>query len=429
MAGIDRQTGAFALAAAVAAGGILALGADGALASYAGGAALCACALLAGGRARMPSAFWLGLGTLGWLTVRTMGAETVGAETVGANWWVAGPELAAMAGVAGAFAVGVQCGAEPERARRGALVLTILLAALAVLAFAGHVVSPDAVLGRPKPYHAGRLTGTFLSANTAATVCAAGLALGLAGLARAARGAGGVLRALEAVGRRGLAPGTLTVFAGACLLLTGSRGGILAGLCGAAVVLAPPGGLRGVRLPALAGAGAVVVLAFAASGSVLGDRVADLGAGTSGRGALWSASLDAWREAPVFGHGLGTFARALAPHVTAETAPVLATQGAAHDFVLQWLVQTGLVGTAMGAATLTALGVALARGLRRRRGRWIVRAGLGALVVFVLHGLVDYAFEVPAATWALAMLCGLGCGVAGGAGGAGAVRDRRSAPR
>ena len=408
---------AFGLAVLVALSGTLALGADSALASYLGGAAMAACALIAGGRARMPSAFWVGLGTL----------AVAGLRSAWGNWWLAGPELAAMVGIAGAFAVGVQCGADTARARRAMLVLTMALGALAVLAFAAHVADPDAVLGREKPYHAGRLTGTFLSANTAATVCALGLVIGLAGLSRAVRGTSGVLRAVEAAGQRGLAPGVLTLFAGACLLLTGSRGGILAGLVGAAVVLMPRGGLRKVRWPALAGAAGVLAVAALASGSVLGDRLADVGAGGSGRADLWAASVAAWREAPWFGHGLGSFARALAGQVTAETAPVLGTQGAAHNAPLQWLVQTGVVGTALGTVTLLMLARTLTAGLaRRRRGRWIVRAGLAGLIVFALHGLVDYAFEVPAATWWLALVCGLAAGVAGGGS---ARQERRAAPR
>lgn len=417
MRGPDRQTIAFGLASGVAAVGTLALGADAALPSYAGGLAMSLAALVAGGRAPLPLAFWLGAGTTAWL---------LGRAALTGGLWLAGPELAAMAGIAGAFAVGVQAGAETQRARRAASLLTATLAGLAVLAFAAHVASPDAVLGRPKPYHQGRLTGTFLSANTAATVCGLGLALGLAGLARAVRGAGGVLRGLEAAGRRGLAPGVLTLFSATCLLLTGSRAGLLAGAFGALVVLAPRRA-RGVRLPALLGAVAACALLLAASGGVLGDRLADVGAGASGRGALWSASLEAWREAPWLGHGLGSFPRALAPHVTAWTAPVLSVQGAAHDLPLQWLVQAGVVGTSMGAATLAALGRTLASGLaRRRRGRWILRAGLGGLAVFGLHGLVDYALEVPAASWWLALLTGLAAGVAGGGTPAG---ERRAAPR
>ena len=419
MRGPDRQTIAFAVAVLVAVCGTLALGADGPLASYVGGAALAGCAVLAGGRTPMPPAFWIGLGTLAVLGVR--GAL--------ANWWIAGPELAAMVGIAGAFAVGVQAGADTGRARRAMLLLTIALAGLSVAAFAGHVASPDAVFGRPKPYHAGRLTGTFLSANTAATLAAFGLVVGLAGLSRAVRGADGFIRAVEAAGRRGLASGLLSLFALACLLLTGSRGGLIAGALGAALVLVPRGGVRGVRgvrLPAVAGAAGLVLVLLAASGGVLGDRLSDLGAGGSGRGALWAASVAAWFEAPVLGHGLGSFPRALARQVTVETAPVLGVQAAAHAAPLQWLVQTGVVGTLLGAATLAALFRTLVAGLARRRCRWIVRAALAGLFVFCVHGLVDYAFEVPAATWWLALLCGLGAGVAGGGGG---VRERRASPR
>lgn len=418
MGAFSRQTTAFAFAVFVTVCATLALGSDGGLPAYAAGAGLLSGALIAGGRAPMPPVFWLGIGLVAYLTA---------ANAIAGTMWIAGPELAAMAGIAGAFVVGVQAGSMDTEARRAMRILTLVLAALAMAAFGAHVASPDTVFGQAKPYHAGRLTGTFLSANTAATLAAMSVTLGLAGSARAMRGAGGVLRALEAVGRRGLAPATLVLFASACLFLTGSRAGILAGALGAVLVLLPSGGIRRIRLPSLGIALGVGLLLMVASGGVLGDRVADLGAGASGREALWAASIAAWRDAPLFGHGLGSFARALAPHVTAQTAPVLGVQAAAHNVALQWLVQTGLVGTALGALVMAGTVRTLIAGLvRRRRRRWIVRASLAALVVFAVHGLVDYAFEVPAATWWLALLCGLGVGVATGA--PGRLKDRRAGP-
>ena len=405
MGSLDRQTIAFAAAVLAAALGTLALGADAALPSLVGGAAFCALALLSGQAAPLPAAFWLGAATALWLAVRAAITDGLG---------LAAPELGAMAGIAGAFAVGVQAGHVPARVKRAAAVLTAALGAFAVLAFVAHVASPDTILGRPKPYHRDRLTGTFLSANTAATLAGLGLVLGLAGLRRAASGSGSIARGLDAIGRGGLASGLLAVFAATCLLLTGSRGGLLAGLAGSAVVLVPGAGRR-LGVPAAVGLGAVCLLLLAVSGSVLGDRLAEGAADGSGRASLWAVSVAAWAEAPVFGHGLGSFARAVAPHVTAETAPVLAVQGAAHDAPLQWLVQTGLVGTALGALTLAALARRLIRGVATgRRGRWIVRAALAGLAVFAAHGLVDYAFEVPAATWWLALLTGLGAGAARG---------------
>ena len=401
-------------------------GADGALASYVGGLLFSGlgAASLATKRPILPPAFWIGGALAAALAARAALAQRL---------FLAGPELAAMAGLLGAFAVGLGAGGETRRAARSATLLGGALLFVITAAFLLHVTDPDAVLGRPKPYHQGRLTGPFLSANTMATLSALALVLGVTGAARAARGAGSLLRAAENLGRRGLLYALLALFSAVCLMLTASRAGLAAG--GAAGLLAlwwqargvgdqPRSWRRGAVLLGLAAIGAVLLFS---SGEMAQERLSGLGTEGNGRLALWQASLAAFAEAPLFGHGLGSFARAVAPHVTAETAPVLSVQGAAHNLALQWLVQTGLFGTAVGAAGLAALVRTLLAGLsRRRRGRFVLRAALCALLAAGLHGLADYGLEVPAVTWWLALLCGLAAGVAQGGT---ARRERRRAPR
>ena len=398
-----------------------ALGADAPLPSFLGGAALCGLGLAAALRRAPPLPFWFGTATI---TVLALVSASQGRLALAA------PELAVLSGCAGAFACGALGGSETRAARRAAsLVLWTLLGVL-VLAFVAHAADPDSVMGRPKPYHQGRLTGPFLSANTMATLCVVGLALALPAVARAGRGAAtggpsGALRWLESVGRKGLGAGLVVLFGTACLLLTGSRAGIAAGLLvvGATMLW----GRRGLSRSGLLIAGALLATVFAASGSVLGDRLAGVGADGNGRQILWAACLAAIAEAPWLGAGLGAFPRAIAPHAAPETAGVLAAQGAAHNVALHWLVQTGVLGTALGALTLASLARTLIGGLRRRRrGRWLLRGALLAFGAALLHGQVDYALEVPALAWLLSLVVGLGAGVATGET---ALADRRARPR
>ena len=402
----------FALALVVLLGGLGAFGADAALPSLFGGAGLALLGALAALRVPPPSVFWAGGALILWLGGRAVWSGQVA---------LAAPELGALVGAAGAFAAGHLAGGETDRARRALALLTWFLLAVCIGAFVLHAGDPDAVLGRVKPYHQGRLTGPFLSANTMATFAAIGLVVGLGGTLRAARGAGGALRLIEAAGRRGLGFLLLALFAAACLLLTGSRAGLAAGLFGAAVISVWQGraGRRGAALPArtplLAGLAAAVLLVLASSSGVLTDRLAGVGTDGNGRLILWRAAFAAWRDAPLLGHGLGSFTRALAQQVTPETAPLLSLQGAAHSLPLQWLVQTGLVGTVGGGGVLVLIARRLRSGLRRRRrGRLPLRLATVALGVALLHGLADYALEVPAVLWLLALLTGLASGAADG---------------
>ena len=411
--------GVFAACLLVALAALATFGADAALPSLFLGAGLALLGAVAASRAPPPPVFWAGAALTLWLGAQ---AAWTGRLTLAA------PELGALAGAAGAFAAGHLAGGETRRARRALMLLSWFLLLVLIAAFVLHASDPDAVLGRPKPYHQGRLTGPFLSANTMATFAAIALVIGLGGGLRAGRGAGGALRFAEAAGRRGLGFLLLTLFAAACLLLTGSRAGLAAGLAGAVVIAAWQGvgqagsaragdEARGLaaRLPLIIGLAAALAAILATSSGVLTDRLAGVGTDTNGRLVLWQASLAAWREAPLFGHGLGSFTRALAAQVTPTAAPLLSLQGAAHSLPLQWLVQTGLVGTLGGAGVLLLLARCLHLGLRRRRrGRLLVRLGAVALGVALLHGLADYALEVPAVLWLLALLTGLAAGAAGG---------------
>ena len=419
-----RALALLVLALAPLSGALLTYGGDTPLPSLLGGAALAGLGAVAAWRGGVPPVFWSGAALV---------AALGGLSAARGGLALAAPELGALAGAGGAFVVAASTGATTPTARRAAQILTWWLLAVLALAFVAHAADPDAVLGRPKPYHQGRLTGPFLSANTMATLSALALCLGIGGAVRAGAGAGGVLRWLDALGRRGLGAVLLALFALACLLLTGSRAGLAAGLVGAGWIALWQGRAAGRsfggRLPTLLLLAAPVLLLVAVSGGVLGDRVLGVGTDGNGRLVLWRACLAAFAEAPLLGHGLGSFPRALAAQVTPETAPVLAVQNAAHSLPLQWLVQTGLLGTLGGLAVLVHLGLALRRGLRRRRGRAALRVGVVALGVVFLHGLADYALEVPALLWTLSLIVGLAAGTAGRtAGGRSAVRDRRAAP-
>ena len=115
---------------------------------------------------------------------------------------------------------------------------------------------------------------------------------------------------------------------------------------------------------------------------------------------------------PWQGYGLGTFREALMPAMTREDLWLLWNLGAAHNVLLQWMLETGVVGLALVIAMTAALMVALSPFPLKRslpgRGRPI--GILAFSIVLMLHNMVDYSLQIGsvAALWAL--LLGLAAG-------------------
>jgi hypothetical protein len=172
------------------------------------------------------------------------------------------------------------------------------------------------------------------------------------------------------------------------------------------------------RRLAAAGLVAAAALAIAAAGSAaLGSRADELGrriasdtpyyadrrdrladVGLNGRLDLWRVALRAWSDEPLHGTGAGTFERRW--H---EQRPTASRAAEAHSLPFDTLGELGLVGAALVAAALGALGIAavrLARGGERQLGGLV----LGAGAAWALAAMFDWQWELPAVTlWLFAV--------------------------
>lgn len=202
------------------------------------------------------------------------------------------------------------------------------------------------------------------------------------------------------------------------LLMTGSRGGIIAAsaglICFGALTLRSRRGMADGRRSRAGWALSIVVLAisvsiYAGGGALERFRPAESGSESSlaFRLSIWRSSLEAIREGGPFGWGLGSYSWVYPAY--RESGIPYQVQHAHND----WLEQTVEMGWAF---PLLGLGVACALARRAlatcrtspdRVAVGSAVAGLSGLVALGVHALVDSPLQMPPLLWLAAALAGL----------------------
>lgn len=336
---------------------------------------------------------------------------------------VGGYEYAALAACGGVLIASREAAYTARRADSLILLALIAGSAIALLAFADFMIDPGTQWGWPRPNRSDRLATPFLSANTAAAFYGSLVLLGIGHLLRQIRRPRFQARASWfETGIRSIAlPSVCLIFTATALMLTVSRAGIaLTVLCALILVgwetFDAVRRRRGGPVPVWIVRAWLVLavslaLAFAASGGPLVDRFID--PGDDGRRQLFSAYAQGLAYRPWLGHGLGGFAAFNDYVASAGNANRLQAQAAAHNIVLQWLIQGGVLGALAMFGTVAAIAGRLWVGLRqRRRQLTLLRTILVVLFFMTAHGMVDYALEVPAIGWWLSWMLGLGLAIA-----------------
>jgi O-antigen ligase len=257
-----------------------------------------------------------------------------------------------------------------------------------------------------------RLTATLLSPNSAATVFGGGLLLAIAATANRLRRQQGLAMLKrgdpEAVAALGVAAVLVVT-----LLLTASRAGLAATLVGLGLFLVWEAIAQRQRLRVAAGLGVLaVILAVAALGlrsaSLVTERLDQAGQDASVREAIFAPHWEAFQSSPWFGFGLGSFPTVNQLVATQENLPMLFDVRAVHNLYLQWLEEGGVIGAlVMAALFIVLLWPILRGGLKEGAvGTW-ARATACAALVFLLHGVTDFAVQVPAIQALAALLLGV----------------------
>jgi len=133
------------------------------------------------------------------------------------------------------------------------------------------------------------------------------------------------------------------------------------------------------------------------------------------RTAIWKLHWNVFLDSPLFGEGLGSFESVAKARLTEGDFSGLWNIRAAHSVYLQWLEQAGLAGALpMFLAVALVMWAALSGALRRNRMTAVLFALLAVDVVFLLHGVTDFALESPSMSAFWAYMLGLQFAVAQG---------------
>ncbi|MCI5043111.1 MAG: O-antigen ligase family protein [Aquisalinus sp.] len=306
--------------------------------------------------------------------------------------------------------------------------MLFILLLISIWAFADFTLNPDMIHGQPRPYHEDRLSSAFLSANTAATFFGITLLIATASILRALRKVVSLspIALIESLFRHGMLGVVTFLFAAVCLLLTASRAGLTFSLVclvllfvwetvmrrKSAVEHDPGFSLIRVAVISLAGLGVAGIFFWNLSGDVAGARYAELDEDANMRLVMFSAYWEAFLARPLTGYGFGSFSIVNDMIMTSENAHILATQGAAHNVILQWLLQVGLIGLLAITSVTGWMVLIIWQGLKKKRHATYLRTILIVTLFVLLHGQVDYALEIPGVMWWWILLLGLGAGIA-----------------
>lgn len=309
-------------------------------------------------------------------------------------------EIIKLCGLACIFVVGAATGASDQRARTALAVTVWLGVAFGLWAFFASVT------GTVYQSQGQRLEARFLTPNTAGTFFAILLVLGVALLTQR-------LRRTSRERVAGALPLALAVLVFAtCLLMSASRAGSTAALAALAVYALSQLITGRWRVTQAAGAGfaalaGLAVLLFVA-GDFLVQRFFTARTDIVDRAFVWRVHWDVFLGSPLFGEGLGSFESVTKARLTEGDFPLLWNIRAAHSVYLQWLEQAGLVGAIPMFLAIGLVMFATLRGaFRRNRMTSLLFALLAVDLVFLLHGVTDFALETPSMSAFWAWLLGL----------------------
>jgi O-antigen ligase len=289
----------------------------------------------------------------------------------------------------------------------------------AIYGLAAFLLTPDMLLWTSKEAYRGYLTATFVNHNTAATFVGAGAILWFCLAFSSAQSMRFstirmllLFRANDALVLKVILRSAAALTCAFALLLTGSRGGLLCsgiGLLVAMIVMV----VNKWKLPrwyilplAMTAFASIVILA-----NRLG-RIASQGFIDDNRLSVYYLSLQAIRERPFLGAGVGTFPD-MFPAFRNNAISTWGVWDYAHSTILEIAFEMGIPLAAMIAiAALLSIIILLRAAVATsdRADRRVFAAVAGIATLSYLHSTIDFSLQIPGYMIVFGIL--LGCGLA-----------------
>ncbi|WOH53644.1 O-antigen ligase [Bradyrhizobium sp. sBnM-33] len=290
--------------------------------------------------------------------------------------------------------------------------------AYVVYGLAAFAFTPNMVLWAPKLAYRGSLTATFINRNTAATFVGAGVILWSCSAFFSIQSVQfSSLRLLllsklnEDLAFKIILRSAAALLCFFALLLTGSRAGLISACFGLMVAITlMVANRRKVRLWLILVSGsaaiALVVLLLSRMGQIISRGLLD-----EARWSVYEFCVEAIRQRPLLGAGLGSFAD-LFPSLRSKDFPSGGVWDYAHSTILEIAVEMGIPVAAMVVIAAVASFFFLARAalMSQDRSRSSLAAIAGIVVLSYLHSLVDFSLQIPGYLIVFGIL--LGCGLA-----------------
>jgi O-antigen ligase len=267
------------------------------------------------------------------------------------------------------------------------------------------------------------VTSTFVNQNHYATFAGIGLIAGVAGILRLYRrelGRSGrlwrfkIAALIHTTGSKAALPLAFAAVIMTSLLLTGSRGGIIATALGLFALFVlnvrKAGGFGRNETLLLVLAAVSVTTGFITLNDAFVGRITTQGVSDEGRQWVQIVTIKSILIAPILGYGYGTFS-AVFPMFRDDSNGIFWSWDKAHNSYLEIFQGLGLPSGAMLIACVVVLVWDCLKGARTRRRDATIPA-IAASVSFLVgaHALVDFSLQLQAVT--LTYMAVLGAGVA-----------------
>jgi O-antigen ligase len=320
-----------------------------------------------------------------------------------------------------------------KRIETSVVVLVVMMAALSVYGIYQTYAGDHMILWHRRPAVAHSVSGTYINRNHFAFLMTLGVMLSacLAAAKRirlesTPRQSGLPRRWVDRVlsyfsGGHRMEKRILILFLGAVcgigLILSASRGGIIAASVGLLVMLILFRARQGrSRRSGVIGSLVLVIIGFALHIGVeyVLDRFQYLDRDFEHRFRYVRHAVPLIRDYPLFGVGAGNFSSAYAPYQAAEDKGVWIDH--AHNDWAEWTAEAGVLGLVVLASGVAGFLWDLGRRWRKRSSTWPLCMGalpMGALATAAVHSGSDFNLHIPANFLLLSAVAAIGYAAAG----------------